>query len=91
MRIFLAPLLRWFASLSWSDFARIVDAVEGAKNYWPKPPDMSDAEKAAVNVSRAQHVKAFVSRNWPKVSGWMLNLILELAVGWFNRTKGGAA
>ena len=88
----LAPLLRWFASLSWSDFNRVVDAVRGASKYWLKSPEMTDAEKASVNAYRAQHVRDFIARTWPKISGWVLNLVLELAVGWFNRTtKGGRA
>lgn len=87
MRIFLAPLLRWFASLSWADFTRIVLTVKQAADAWPKAANLSDAEKNNINGLRVIHVQSYIKRAFPNLSGWVLNLVTELAVGWFNRTK----
>ena len=87
MRVFFIPIIKWLSSLTWSDFGRIVTAVEAASDFWQKSDDMTEAEKAAINASRADQVRAFMGRVFPKLSGWRMNVAMELAVAWFNRTK----
>lgn len=87
MKLFLIPLLRWIASLPWADFLRIVGAAGYASGMWLKTPDMSLAERDAVNGSRFEYVRKFITTRFPRINGNVLNVLLELAVFWFNRTS----
>ena len=86
MRLFLAAVIRWLTSLPWSDFLRVVSAAASASGQWVKTTDMTDAQKEAVNEARNGYVRGWITRNLPFLTGWKLNVILELAVGWLNRT-----
>ena len=86
MRLFLAAVIRWLTSLPWSDFLRVVSAAASASGQWTKDPGMTDAQKEAVNEARNGYVRGWIARNLPFLTGWKLNVILELAVGWLNRT-----
>lgn len=85
MKLFLIPILHWIASLPWADFLRIVGAAGYAAGYWTKTPALTDAERDAVNASRATYVRRFISDRFPRINGNVLNVLLELAVFWFNR------
>lgn len=86
MKLFLIPVLRWIASLSWVDFLRIVTAVGYAADSWVKSPALTDSEWDAANAARANHVRKFILDRFPGVRGNALNAVLELAVFWFKRT-----
>jgi hypothetical protein len=90
MSIALRLVLRWLANLRWSDFLRIVDAANLAAQYWTKSASMTPAERAEINTLRADHVRQFIATNFSKLSGFILNAVLELAVAWLNK-KGGAS
>jgi hypothetical protein len=87
MRIFLAPLLRWLASLSWTDFVRVVGVVASVAEAFKKEQGMTEAEKEEINSRRATHVREWIATHLGWLKGWQINAVLELAVGWFNRTK----
>jgi len=87
MSIPLRLVLRWLAKLPWSDFLRIVTAANLAAQHWPKSAGQSPAARAAINNARANHVRQFITTNFPKLSGFVLNAILELAVAWLNNSK----
>lgn len=87
MNIALRLVLRWLANLPWSDFLRVVNAASLAGQNWIKTSSMSTAERAAVNLSRAAHVRQFIISVFPRLKGWKQNVILELAVAFINRNS----
>jgi hypothetical protein len=87
MKALLAILLRWFASVKWGDFLRVVGAAVKAGELYPKSTVSSKENDAAVNRNRVAHVLNFIAQSIPELTGWKSNLVLELAVGWLNRTK----
>lgn len=89
IRLFYSQVVKWLAAVRWDDFLRVVSAVSQAQAYLIKTDSMSDAEKAEVNAARVRHVGGFLSRVLPALTGWKKNVVLELAVAWFNR-KGEA-
>ena len=89
IRLFYSQVLKWLASVKWEDFVRVVSVVRQAQLYWKKDDSMTDAEKDAVNASRAAHVRQFIEGALSFLTGWKKNVVLELAVAWFNR-KGEA-
>jgi hypothetical protein len=86
MSLALRIVIRWLANLPWSDFLRIVNAAAMASQHWVKSPSQSPAEQTAVNASRAEHVRQFIKTNFPKLSGFVMNALLELAVAWLNKS-----
>jgi hypothetical protein len=86
MSLALRIVIRWIANLPWSDFLRIVNAANLASQHWTKTASQSPAERAAVNVSRANHVRQFMTTAFPKLSGFAINALLELAVAWLNKS-----
>ncbi len=87
IRFFLTRVLAWFASISWKDFMRVVTVAEFAADAWRKSNEMTEAQKQAVNQTRAGHVRDWILDNLEWLNGSKLNLVLELAVNWFNSTK----
>lgn len=86
IKFFLARVLAWIAKISWSDFLRIVWAAQSAASQWPKTDAMDDTERDAANAKRAAAVTDFIGQAF-QVSGWMTNVLRELAVAWLNRSK----
>lgn len=90
IKFFLARVLSWVAKISWSDFLRIVWAAESAAEQWPKTTAMTDEERSQANADRAAAVSSFITAAFgDKSSGWIVNVLRELAVAWVSR-KGGA-
>jgi len=87
MSLALRIVIRWIANLPWSDFLRIVNAAALASQHWTKTASQSPSERAAVNASRANHVRRFIATNFPKLSGFVMNALLELAVAWLNKSS----
>lgn len=87
MKLFLSAVVKWLSGLKWSDFARVISAVEFASNFWIKHPQLTEEEEKKVNLSRLMYVKDWAAKNIPFLSGWKLNVIIELAVAYFNKTK----
>lgn len=87
MKIFLMPVLRWLVSLPWTDFIRIVGVVGMAAEKHKKPPHVSDGVRKTINAYRSDHVRDFMFRHFPRLSGWQANVVLELAVAYVNRKK----
>lgn len=86
MSIPLRLVLRWLANLPWSEFLRIVTAANLAAQHWPKSAGQSPAARAVINNTRAAHVRQFITTNFPKLSGFVMNTLLELAVAWLNKS-----
>ncbi len=85
IRFFLTRVLSWIGKISWTEFLQIVSSASNAASLFPKADNLSDADKAAVNVNRAAHVSNVISRVWKTLPTWAVNLVRELAVAWFNR------
>lgn len=84
IRLFLPRVLKWIANVDWKQFLLIASAVANASNIWQKNANMSPAESEAANASRFSHVSKFIALILPSLSGWKKNVIIELAVAWFN-------
>lgn len=82
---FLSSVIKWFVSLPWADFLRVVAQVPAIAEQFPKTASMFQHEKERTNIERAVALKGWISRAFPKLSGWKLNLVLELAVAYFNK------
>lgn len=87
MKLLLSPVIRWLTSLPWADFLRIVGAAAWAGETWVKSAGMTEAEKQVVNASRAKHVREWITTRLPALSGWRMNVAIELAVAYLNRTR----
>lgn len=66
-------LVSWAAGITPAQFRAIVERVEHAERQFS-----SSADKGA-------HVRKIISATWPKLAGWLVNLLLELAVTSFKR------
>ena len=86
IRFFLSRVLAWLTELPWSDFLRIVRAAALANDKWGKDSAMSAVEISAIQTTRRHSVALFIQRSFPRLTGWKLNVVLELAVAWLNRT-----
>ncbi len=91
IKFFLKRILAWFASISWEDFLRIVHAAEEAADLWKKSAELTEVQKQAVNRSRSSYVRDWIYENLDWLTGSRMNLVLEIAVNWLNKTKGGAS
>ncbi len=84
IRLFLPRVLKWIANVDWKQFMLVASAVGNAASIWQKKENMTQAENDAANLSRFQHVSKFITLLIPSLSGWKKNVIIELAVAWFN-------
>ena len=82
---FLATVIKWFVSLPWADFLRVVAQVPAIAEQFPKTASMFQHEKERTNIERATTLKDWISKAFPRLSGWKLNLVLELAVAYTNK------
>lgn len=86
LRFFLTRILSWLASMSWSDFLRIVDTARTAAAEWPKPEGVNPGQKTSINGKRVAVVNGFIEQTFPMLKGATMNVIRELAVAWLNRS-----
>ena len=82
---FLSAVIKWFVALPWADFLRVVAQVPAIAAQFPKTASMFYGEREDMNTARAVALKGWISRAFPKLSGWKLNLVLELAVAYFSK------
>ena len=84
IRLFLPRVLKWIANVDWKQFLSVASSVANAADLWAKDSKMTQAEIDEANALRFAHVSGFLTTILPSLSGWKKNVIIELAVAWFN-------
>lgn len=82
MKIALRLVLKWLASLPWSDFLRIVAQVPNIAREHPIEAGATKEQRLTINARRAAVLGAWIATQFPNLTG--VNFVLEVAVRYFK-------
>lgn len=84
IKIFIAGVIKWAASINWSQFLKILPIIRDAAILYPKAKGISKEENAHINGQRAAWASSMIVSTLSLGDGWQANLLRELALAWLN-------